>query len=101
MWKGDQGLVRRIETVALVEPPVTPSALPPLQPLARWDPTSDSFHLDGSVQEKARTAARLGLEPAAWERELSRRGAALQALLDQGVTEPDRVRREAWRALPA
>jgi len=100
MRRGERGPVRRVETVALVEPPTTSSDLPPLQPLARWDPKDDSFHLDGSAQGRARTAARLGLAPAAWERELSRRGAALQALLERGVTEPDRVRREAWRALP-
>jgi hypothetical protein len=62
-----------------------------VQRIASWDQRSDAFSVLDSKSERAAVAARLGIDQAAFDKELLRREAFLQKLLTDGRTGIDEV----------
>ncbi len=98
VWSDGVDYVRRVHALSVVGPAVPRRGLPRCQPVAWWEQARDAWRVDRGASA---LAARFGLDgDPAWRGELTWRRGVLRRLLERGIVEPERVRKEAWRARP-
>jgi len=84
----ESGTLRRVRDVGLLEPGEGGLAS---RRIGSWDERRDAFSVLATPDEQAAFAARLDIDPAALDGELSRREAFLQRLVADGVSEMSAV----------